>query len=223
MLYISTQFLRNSCPDAPRNVTYFLELLFEICSLILYKWLYFLRLQMACPLQGLAISFPLPLVSRDTGGVGSIIISVTARVTFSVLWVHFWLYLLENTLQTISGSLQRMLFQIMRYTGCTVLYSIFIWHVLRPAIKSGVFSSYSTSGDFFVLRPLCYLEERLAAGCMAPSMSDTARDISQCAITCLSDGSCVGCSRAQPDGKLYQHWPCDRVFPVCQDGNAEMQ
>ena len=89
----------------------------------------------------------------------------------------------------------------------------------------------------FVSRSLCYLEERLTAGCMVPInldenqgniVSATTKDIIHCATACAKDGSCVGCSRnlssqAQPGEKLYQHWPCHREFPLCLVGNPGIQ
>ena len=121
-----------------------------------------------------------------------------------------------------------MIFQHMRYTSYIIIYSIFVWHVLEPSLRSGVFSLDTTYGHYFVPRPLCYLEERLAAGCMVPFDPVTPGNILKCAVTCANDRSCIGFSRnlssgAQPHQKLYQHWPCDRVFSLCVDANPEMK
>ena len=121
-----------------------------------------------------------------------------------------------------------MVFQRMSLTVYIVIYSILVWHVLKSSQRWGVFSLYTTFEYDFVPRRLCYLEERLTAGCMVPFVPATTGDILQCAIECVKDGSCVGCSRdlssqAQPDGKLYKHWPCYRVFPLCPVGIQEIQ
>ncbi|GFN84439.1 angiopoietin-related protein 1-like [Plakobranchus ocellatus] len=147
-----------------------------------------------------------------------------------------------------------MLQFIIKTISQAILSSLWLWYILITNSPCGLFSLPSPGAlglqvlsHDFVQKPLCYVTDRVAEGCMIPvnlpgsvtsaggsstdaegSSPSAMEDLLQCAILCVQNGSCVGCSRSVSDSKqahsqVYQHWPCYRVFPICQDENNEIE
>ncbi|GFS20701.1 angiopoietin-related protein 1-like [Elysia marginata] len=129
-----------------------------------------------------------------------------------------------------------------------ILTSFILWHaVVDINSKYGFWASLGSvasqaPSQQFVHKSLCSVSERIALGCMVPlelrggplvdqhangsnstssSNSTASMDLIQCAVECAQNGSCVGCSRNLSDWQVYQHWPCERVFPLCHTEEDE--